>query len=917
MISKPPTKPRSRNRSGCFCCRKRKIKCDEAKPSCNNCSKMSYECVWSNSNESLPHNSQFKIQTVKNKPLKFIISVGMDNNNNINQSNFKENKEIELNKDSLIVKQEFFHSNLPNVNIENSNNNNNSINNININNDNIIREPIKFQNVNIKDVNISRETPLNDHYKSLEIEQYNGEYDDDIEISSNEDNNQCEFQFSNNNNNINSPSMYFNENYYQQRNSIPNPNPNLYLTDYHSVNGYRNQNNEIIYNQNNETSDDDDTEEVKENSELFTSVIDEFIRSLKSSTIINGYNSWLPGVSFSVEEAYFYNAFIKGFMVSVSPQFAHRNLLPGSVFVPQGTKNQVLREIFFACGAAFLCWKRPEMVRVAEKKNTLCLTSLSSFMNNNTIRGNEDWILVGLLCLCLKERYIGENSENTTIHLAVALRIMRFWLRNKKIEKLNQMNNNNIINCENSKKINQINSNSSNNNGDINDNSSNNKPSDLKLGINFVTNTQDNIQDILEDFKPLDDEEMLTSLKNPKDNRIDFDDDDDEDEEEIDLDLTYDSHSNGNGGFRIDDEDITIDQLFEREQKLLCYTDIESNFYQTQISKAKKRNSGVFHRLLHEIRIPEFDNRDEDNDIDFALDHHNNVNLQELQSIRGHINDITDGNTVNSGNFPAMNANKSVQFTKFVIDDSERTVLESFIYNYSVNLLNCDKNSLRIMTSPFDVYDEFKQYLYSPLYNCITPWMNNPVMGAAVSGYEIAAKTSWLRVQFPLNSKNIKTARYLYKMAKYQVSPLLPIEVKQSQPAKVVQRLQDSCLVNRIVSNSCVILLLKLLNPEMSQDETEVQKCVDLICQDLHKISYRSPCSLICTWPILIAGAAAITQVQKDYFIENLDTFGETYRLKNMSTIGKFLKESWGTDENPGLGWDILLHDDLSKHVFV
>ena len=103
----------------------------------------------------------------------------------------------------------------------------------------------------------------------------------------------------------------------------------------------------------------------------------------------------------------------------------------------------------------------------------------------------------------------------------------------------------------------------------------------------------------------------------------------------------------------------------------------------------------------------------------------------------------------------------------------------------------------------------------------------------------------------------------------------------------------------------------------MSQDEPEVQKCVDLICQDLHKISYRSPCSLICTWPILIAGAAAITKSQKDYFIENLDTFGETYRLKNMSTIGKFLKESWGTDENPGVGWDILLHDDLSKHVFV
>ncbi|OWB67852.1 hypothetical protein B5S30_g3218 [[Candida] boidinii] len=882
---------------------------------------MSYECVWSNSNESLPHNSQFKIQTVKNKPLKFIISVGMDNNNDLSKSTFKDSKEIKLNKNSLIVKQEFSHSSLQNINFENSNNNSNNNNNNNNYNDRNDLEPRGFQNDNIQDDSIPREAQLNEHYKSLEIEQYNGEYDDDIEISS-DDNNHCDFQF-HNKDNISSPSIYFNENYYQQRDQDQDQsaNQNLSISGFHSVNGYySNRNNEIIYNQHNEN--DQDTEEVKENSELFTSVIDEFVRSLKSSTIINGYNSWLPGVSFSVEEAYFYNAFIKGFMVSVSPQFAHRNLLPGSVFVPQGTKNQVLRDIFFACGAAFLCWKRPEMVRVAEKKNTICLTSFSTFMNNNTIRGNEDWILVGLLCLCLKERYIGENSETTTIHLAVALRILRFWLRNKKIEKLNQMNNNSILNCENSKKINQINSNIINAN-DIQDSNAN-KSSDSRLGINFITNTQDNIQDILEGFKPLDDEEMLTSLKNPKDSHIDYDDDDDDDcEEEIDLDLAYDNHWNDNGGFRIDDDDITIDQLFEREQKLLCYTDIESNFYKNQISKAKKRNSGVFHRLLHEIRIPEFDNTDEDSDFDTATDNinnnnKNNGNLQELDTTNIQGQDITDdGNTENSGNFPAMNANKSVQFTKFVIDDSERTVLESFIYNYSVNLLNCDKNSLRIMTSPFDVYDEFKQYLYSPLYNCITPWMNNPVMGAAVSGYEIAAKTSWLRAQFPLNTKNTKTARYLYKMAKYQVSPLLPIEVKQSQPAKVVQRLQDSCLVNRIVSNSCVILLIKLLNPEMSQDEPEVQKCVDLICQDLHKISYRSPCSLICTWPILIAGAAAITKSQKDYFIENLDTFGETYRLKNMSTIGKFLKESWGTDENPGVGWDILLHDDLSKHVFV
>lgn len=74
MTRNVESKP-SRNKTGCFCCRKRRIKCFGSKPSCLNCIKSSYLCVWPNGKESLSHNTDFQLVKVKrlaNKNIKFI-----------------------------------------------------------------------------------------------------------------------------------------------------------------------------------------------------------------------------------------------------------------------------------------------------------------------------------------------------------------------------------------------------------------------------------------------------------------------------------------------------------------------------------------------------------------------------------------------------------------------------------------------------------------------------------------------------------------------------------------------------------------------------------------------------------------------------------------------------------------------------
>ncbi|TVY91676.1 Agroclavine dehydrogenase [Lachnellula willkommii] len=47
--------PVPRTRTGCLTCRKRKVKCDEAKPVCSRCQRLQRECTWSDDMQVVPH----------------------------------------------------------------------------------------------------------------------------------------------------------------------------------------------------------------------------------------------------------------------------------------------------------------------------------------------------------------------------------------------------------------------------------------------------------------------------------------------------------------------------------------------------------------------------------------------------------------------------------------------------------------------------------------------------------------------------------------------------------------------------------------------------------------------------------------------------------------------------------------------
>ncbi|KAH8832198.1 hypothetical protein DL96DRAFT_645283 [Flagelloscypha sp. PMI_526] len=63
-----PIRPHSKTRRGCKTCKKRKVKCDEGEPTCQNCTRRGVECVWTSSPSETKRKSYKLIPTLSLAP---------------------------------------------------------------------------------------------------------------------------------------------------------------------------------------------------------------------------------------------------------------------------------------------------------------------------------------------------------------------------------------------------------------------------------------------------------------------------------------------------------------------------------------------------------------------------------------------------------------------------------------------------------------------------------------------------------------------------------------------------------------------------------------------------------------------------------------------------------------------------------
>lgn len=394
-------------------------------------------------------------------------------------------------------------------------------------------------------------------------------------------------------------------------------------------------------------------------------------------TPLSGAKSWIPGVNYASSDPLFLHAFVNGFVPAISPQRCHPQLTPMAVFMPQGIVEPMMREVFYACGAAFIANTNPTMQTVARRRYASCLTQ---FANRLTETGGlmEEWMVAAALLFTLRDKFSGLSAEHPTTHLAKAVELIRIFRR-----------------------------------------------------------------------------------------------------------------STG-------DHSITL---------------------------------------------------------------------------------------------------------KFFVD--------SFLFNYSVVLLTGGPLALRILPSPFDIFDEWRPIFEFRPFQCFAPWMNNPVFGAANRAFELAAKVLWLAHRTPLDDNDMILACQLLAESYLLEAPKQEIDHPPLILQKELREVRESVAVHEVCNLLCQLFLIRLMHPELELLHAVVSARVRRIVDVMHTISKSSRLWIICSWLLMVTGLCAKLESDREFIASSCLRVSKLFRAQFLVQIEQFLRQAWGTDLHPGTGWSLLFESDV------
>lgn len=508
------------------------------------------------------------------------------------------------------------------------------------------------------------------------------------------------------------------------------------------------------------------------------------------------------GPKMSNQDAYLYNAFLKGFIVDITPQLAHNKLQPGAIIIPRGSSNDFVKNIFFACGSAFLCSQNSDMIAIAEDRYKRCIESFEEFVENDQLSGNEDWLLITIMCIYLREKYYGVGTIlMNTRELITIMEMVKVWLFSK---------------CKN-----------------------------IKASSMPPTSG--------------------AAIRN----------------------IIYESH---------DDDDYDDNNLIPDSHSLML------------------RCSSTFTKLGHKLH-------------DFLLVNKNMSAFEkatsDVYSRERSLNATLKARCVDNlvgGGIDTLSTASTIA-SEFITPDYpisawERTTLESFLYNYTLNMFFCDCKDRKHLVSPFNLFPALKAFLLPKLYDCPTPWMNNPIMGASITAFEIGSKANWLSLQLPLNETNKLQAKILLKAATYYTHPVLPTNVRKEEPEHIQKLLLESCYVGDLVAAACIIFLKKMLQPTLSPFDPSIQRPMAAFIQQMKHISPYSQVCFVCVWPIIIASSVAVQNYHRQYLRDRIKEFSTVMHTRAYPTLLEYTNIIWKSGME-FKAYDALLDRSYAKYVMV
>ncbi|SCU81369.1 LAME_0B06744g1_1 [Lachancea meyersii CBS 8951] len=229
---------------------------------------------------------------------------------------------------------------------------------------------------------------------------------------------------------------------------------------------------------------------------------------------------------------------------------------------------------------------------------------------------------------------------------------------------------------------------------------------------------------------------------------------------------------------------------------------------------------------------------------------------------------------------------------------TDRMLIESFMYNYTVSLLVA--KDLSKLPNPFGkVFYKLTVLLKSPIFNdCDVEWMNNPVLGPSVDAFCMLAKVSFLsRMQLPLQDTEWQTtAQTLLQECLYYTPPTLPEQVRNDACKYEIYR--PGLLCGSIISKACYLLLNKILRfEEFDVRDPQIQGVVKYTIQSMKDIEKGNPLLCILLWSLLVIGAFTVDAEDRLVIKEYLKSTSETIHSYGALKINLLLQLVWDRDD--------------------
>ncbi|EMG46548.1 nosA C6 finger domain transcription factor nosA [Candida maltosa Xu316] len=238
----------------------------------------------------------------------------------------------------------------------------------------------------------------------------------------------------------------------------------------------------------------------------------------------------------------------------------------------------------------------------------------------------------------------------------------------------------------------------------------------------------------------------------------------------------------------------------------------------------------------------------------------------------------------------------------------ERLLMESFVFNYSSSLMTCSKQDVLTLPAPSELFAKVGRWLQQPIYeNCDVAWMNNPVLGSALSSFEVMSKLiDLLRRHFefgPEEDKYIGDSEFWQTIFTLQndITEVDKFNAENNASLALLMTnqslyfaLRSNLAVSIVTINACKILMEKMMNPSLPAFVPKIQK---LVADSMHELNAYMPSdnysSSVALLGIFICGTAIMNKQDQISLCDNLTSIENcASRYVALNTVG-VLTKSW------------------------